>query len=221
MSKKRVTLAESIAQFLNFRAATSSAAHVATMRSLLGLLIDHYGNRPVASITEDDMARYMAFLRRVDTRFVDHPFRNPEDGKLSAWTIQAHYRTLNNLFNWIVKRHDRFGLKTNPMLEIPRPKVHTLAERGLTWSEFTRLTDACDTQAIDGRRDKALLYFLLDTGARAAGAYTLLRSSLDLPGLPVRAGHLQSAKHPIRSSYREELTMKQYTNPPHSRGSEN
>lgn len=89
-------------------------------------------------------------------------------------TAHGHKRVQHRFWAWC---HAEYGL-LNPMRNIkfsapPKQNAPKAAESG----DIVRLFEACGNDYV-GRRDRAILSFLVDTGARAGGVCSLLRANL-------------------------------------------
>lgn len=91
-------------------------------------------------------------------------------------TAHGHKRVQHRFWAWC---HAEYGL-TNPMRNIKftaPPKQ--AAPKAADMNDVARLLKACGDDYA-GRRDRAIIAFLIDTGARASGVCGLLMSNLDM-----------------------------------------
>ena len=113
----------------------------------------------VESIDRWRMREFIAFLR--------------QDG-LSDVSVATYIRHINAFFSWLAKEDIRPKLK----VEVPKfdhPDM-PIIERDNFWS----MVRACDPTTDKGRRDIAILLFLLDTGVRAGELCSMTRDNVDL-----------------------------------------
>jgi integrase/recombinase XerD len=97
---------------------------------------------------------------------------------ISAHTLHAYYRTLRRFFNWLEKRND---LGANPIRKVDAPLLpRRRIPRGIEPSAVTQLLDAIDPSDWYGKRDRAIVLLLWDTGARAGELCDLEMRDLDL-----------------------------------------
>lgn len=72
------------------------------------------------------------------------------------------------------------GRDPNPAAHLTYPPDRTPPQRAITADQAERLMESCDTGAMRGRRDLAIITLLLDTGLRAAELCRLSLAFLDL-----------------------------------------
>ena len=130
-------------------------------RSLLGRLALSFQTQEADAITTSELRQYIRSLRH---------------GHYSDDTINAHIRAAHKLFKFLA---EEFG-HSNPMDGIEYPKMpRRKIPKACSIADVIKLMDACpDTPK--GKRDKAIIAFLLDTGARAGGVCSLTVDGLDL-----------------------------------------
>jgi site-specific recombinase XerD len=103
----------------------------------------------IEAVTSDDIRRFLAHER--------------ERG-LSPHTVKRQYATYHTLFVWLVET----GLVTeNPVSTLPTPKLPRVPPKALSGDEVNTLMSAIPQMARP-RRAKAIVTFILETGARAS-----------------------------------------------------
>lgn len=85
--------------------------------------------------------------------------------RLSPATVAKHYRSLQQLFRWLVEDGE---IEASPMARMRPPQVPEQPVEILTDDELRRLLAAAKGNTFENRRDTALLRFLIDTGVRAS-----------------------------------------------------
>jgi site-specific recombinase XerD len=130
-------------------------------RSLLGKLTVKLENPELTAITTSQIRSYLIDLRKAG---------------LSEDTVHGHTRALHRFFRWCALEYDL----PNPMGHIkypkqPKPKL----PKAVSIGDVIKLFEVCDDSPM-GKRNKAILAFLLDTGCRAAGVCGLTLDALDL-----------------------------------------
>ena len=80
--------------------------------------------------------------------------------------LHAAFRVLRTFLLWYESEAEPEDWK-NPIRKIKAPKVPTLLLDPVEVSDVSSLVSACQNRSFQDCRDKALLLFLLDTGARA------------------------------------------------------
>jgi site-specific recombinase XerD len=118
--------------------------------------------------------------RWADWVAIEHPDLEPDDVEdwhvddfiagivvgTSAGNAAHHYRNLRVYFGWLVKRKEM--PRGNPMDATEAPRVPEKLIPVFTDDEMDRLVEACAGRDFQSLRDKALMLFLRDTGARVA-----------------------------------------------------
>lgn len=119
------------------------------------------GNHELGIVTPSDIRRYLVYLRSLN---------------YSEDTIHGHTRALHRFWRWCANEYQI----PNPMANIrypkqPRPKM----PKAVQVEDVIKLLDACEDSP-RGKRDKAIIAFLMDTGCRVGGLCGLRLPDLDL-----------------------------------------
>jgi len=85
--------------------------------------------------------------------------------RVSPATVAKHYRSMQQLFRWLVEDGE---ITDSPMARMRPPQVPEQPVDVFTDEELTRLLAVCKGNTFENRRDTALLRMLIDTGMRAA-----------------------------------------------------
>jgi len=96
--------------------------------------------------------------------------------RLSAATTARHYRSLQQLFRWLVEDGE---IPASPMANMRPPQVPEQPVDIFSDEELLRLLRACKGNTFENRRDTALLWLLVDTGMRASELIGLKVDDLD------------------------------------------
>ncbi len=96
--------------------------------------------------------------------------------RLSPATVAKHYRSLQQLFRWLV---DDGEITSSPMEKMRPPQVPEQPVDVFTDDELKALLAAAAGNTFENRRDTALLRFLMSTGVRAAELVGLAVDDLD------------------------------------------
>ncbi|MEY4762771.1 MAG: site-specific tyrosine recombinase XerD [Pseudomonadota bacterium] len=100
-----------------------------------------------------------------------------ESTRVSSTTVGHRYNAAARLLSWAV---DQDYIEFSPMRKVRRPKVVTPTRLAYTREEVTRLlAEAGKAGGWLGYRDRALVLFLVSTGARANEALSLTSSSFE------------------------------------------
>jgi integrase/recombinase XerD len=89
------------------------------------------------------------------------------DSGISGETVRGYDRALRRFFNWSILEYE-IDPATNPMTRIRKPLKPEPAPDPMRFSEFVKMLELCDQSQI-GIRNRAILLFLADTGARSGG----------------------------------------------------
>jgi integrase/recombinase XerD len=185
--------------FLQYKSAEGLAAvTIEGYRRDLKLWIEFQGDLDVARIETQDILSFLNYLR---SEYVPRRIAGDNSKKLAPKTVYNIYVTLASFFTWASRE---FNIP-NLMKRIPRPRVpeDTIVEP-FKKSEIEALLKACDycvesatetrkkftMQRSTGKRDKAILLTLLDTGLRASELCALRIADVDMKSgkVVVRSG---------------------------------
>jgi site-specific recombinase XerD len=132
----------------------------------------HLGVSDIHDVTTSLVRDYVARLASPD--------RLPR--KLSPKSVHHHYLGARRFLEWCVEQGH---LATNPAALVRPPSVPTSIRTGYSQEEVSRMLAATGTSSKHGQhwlslRDRAIIVFLLDTGARADELCRISREELDL-----------------------------------------
>lgn len=137
----------------------------------------HLGaDRPVGAVSAAEVAAFLASESRRG---------------LSASTLDARYRAIQALYNWLeLSNGTPSPLGTGRRKILRRPKVPAPVIRYVTVEEYERVVHACDPSTWTGMRDRAILATLFWSGLRLAECAALHTVDVDLSKrlLTVRCG---------------------------------
>lgn len=144
-------------------------------RSILGAMIAEMGDKAIGDVLAVDVLEYVAGLAERDTRYENASQRPQQRGGLSAYSVQSHIRAIRAFWAFVSLeyeiRNPARNLKTR---KLPPPEPKAVKPR-----DVLRMLEACpDTPP--GWRDRAIVLFLMDTGARVGGLVSVRRRGLDL-----------------------------------------
>jgi site-specific recombinase XerD len=157
-----MTLQDAVEEFLLAGSADGLAdTTLKWYASLLRKLTVTIHNPELTTITASQIRTYLRYLRT---------------SGLSEDTLHGHTRALHRFFRWYSEETQT----PNPMEHIkyprqPKPKVPKAA----SIADVLKLFEVCGDSDV-GKRNKAILAFLLDTGCRAAGLTSLTIDGLDM-----------------------------------------
>jgi integrase/recombinase XerC len=144
------------------RANGCSKRTVGSYRDKLKWLVEFLGDVDVEDITVHDLRRWVAHLM---------------DSNLSPFTVQSRVRHAKRLFNWLAEEGD---LDDNPMKRIHTPTPRRRKPKGIHQEDVLALLEGAQGPGLYDLRDRALILFLADTGARAGGVCGLKMQDLDV-----------------------------------------
>lgn len=128
--------------------------------ALLGRFGAAYGSVPLRDVSASDMRTYIIGI--------DHEYDNDS-------TRAAHRRALHRFWKWCSVEYNIL----NPMRNIAYPKVPQQPPHAADLDDLIAMFNAAG-DGLAGDRDRAMLAFLIDTGCRSMGLYTLTPANLDL-----------------------------------------
>jgi len=96
--------------------------------------------------------------------------------RVAAATTAKHYRSLQQLFRWLVEDGE---IPRSPMERMRPPAVPEQPVAVFTDEELSRLLAACRGNTFENRRDTAILRLLIDTGMRAGELTGLAVADVD------------------------------------------
>lgn len=136
------------------RSKQTISSYLVIGRAFDAYLNDHGMPTLVGSITREHVEHYLADLHD----------RVKKSGKpISPATVAKHYRSLQQLFRWLV---DDGEIPRSPMERMTPPSVPEQPVPVLTIDELERLLATCKGQSFENRRDEAIMRLFLDTGMR-------------------------------------------------------
>jgi len=91
--------------------------------------------------------------------------------------MDAHYRALRAFFNWAVKQR---YLVENPITQLKRPKVPIKVIPTFTIEDIKGMLQTHTTDTFLGRRNRAIVLVLFDTGIRASELLKLRLADVDI-----------------------------------------
>lgn len=153
-----------------------SGESVKWYRYALKPVVARFRGMMLNEVTTVMLRQYLTALRGQPGRYMDAEQRPEQIGGLSTETIRGRIRALSRFFNWSMSEYD---LLHNPMARIRMPPRERQLPKAIDPADLRRLIASCgDNQ--EGARDRAILFFLTDTGCRAGGMLTLRPSDLHL-----------------------------------------
>lgn len=142
------------------RAPTTIASYLTVGHNLLCYLTAKGMPTAAAAITREHLEHFLADL----------------GDRVGPATVAKHYRSLQQLFRWLV---DDGELAHSPMDRMRPPQVPEQPVAILTDDELGALLATCKGNSFENRRDTAILRLLIDSGIRAGEIAGLGVADLD------------------------------------------
>ncbi|MBM3131139.1 MAG: hypothetical protein FJ009_21255 [Chloroflexi bacterium] len=194
-----LTLSKAILGFLQFKTAENLSPNtIVTYEHDLKVWLNHVGDRRIDLITTPQLREHLAWLRTdyKPNRFSGSPH------PLSPKSIRNAWATLSSFFTWGCTE---FAFD-NPMKAVPAPHYEEPPVEPFSKEEVEILLKACEfckeaqtetrrkfsMRRATGRRDRAIILTLLDTGLRASELCALSIGDIDQ-----KTGRVQ-VKHGLR-----------------------
>jgi site-specific recombinase XerD len=136
-----------------------------------------FGTIELDDITTEDMRLYFANLRSRATRWEDHPYIPPQEGQLAPDTVHGHFRALRRFFNWCVEEN---LIEESPVKAIKLKRPRNRIPKGISIEAFEAVLAMTEGAGVWKRRDRAIVFFLGDTGCRAGGLANLNVADINL-----------------------------------------
>ena len=137
-------------------------------RALCDFLVAHGLPERAPDVTRDHIETYLAdmFERKAHNR----------SGLVRPATVAKHYRSLQQLFRWLV---DDGEIERSPMERMRPPAVPEQPVAIITDAHLEALLATCKGNTFESRRDLAIIRLFLDTGMRAGELAGLQVDDLD------------------------------------------
>ncbi len=196
---------KAMAGFLQYKSAEGLAPVTVTgYERDLKLWIEHMGDIDVGKINSQHILSFLNYMR---TDYVPRRIAGDNSIKLAPKTVYNIYVSLASFLTWASREFEL----SNPMKNVPRPRVPEDAPvEPFKKDEIELLIKACDfceeavtdrrhkftMQRSTGKRDKAILLTLLDTGLRASELCALRIVDVDMKTgkVVIRSGEAGKAK---------------------------
>lgn len=140
-------------------------------------LVDYLGDKEVSQVTLSDLRRFVDHLGRQTSRFQSHPKREEKSGGLSPASVAAYVRVVRRLFSFL---HEEGLVDQNPAQRLKVPKPPRDKPKAISSADFQALLAAIDADTAVGKRDRALVLLLADSGCRVGGLVGLEVEDVDL-----------------------------------------
>jgi integrase/recombinase XerD len=194
-----LSISKAIAGFLQYKLAEGLSPNtVYGYDRDLKLWLEYQGEMDVARVSSAQLLDFLTYLR---TAYVPRRITGGNDRPLADKTVYNIYVSVSAFFTWACREFEI----PNPMKKIPRPRVpEDPPVEPFKREDIEALLKACDAcaeaethdrraftmQRATGKRDKAILLMLLDTGLRASELCALRLMDMDLKTgrIQIRAG---------------------------------
>lgn len=144
-------------------------------RSPLSAFERCFAGRDLDTITAREIRQYIVGLQSRDARYVGASQRPVQPGGLSQASVAGHIRALHAFWAWAAREYRI----PDPMVNIRRQRAPEPEPKAIAATDFIRLFEATGDDDM-GKRDRAILAFLADTGCRVGGLVSLTLEMLDI-----------------------------------------
>jgi integrase/recombinase XerC len=152
---------EALRAFLQVDCAESTRR---TYAKVLTRFVEDIGpGRPLELVRPEDLDAYVFKLRQQKGKYVDHPTRPTESGKLSSVTVYKVIKTVKRFFAWCVER-EYLAVSPARFLTNRRPVRPLANSKAATADEVSAILSAARYKP----RDWAIVLLLAQSGARAS-----------------------------------------------------
>ena len=200
-----LNVSKALTGFLQYKSAEGLAPVTVTgYERDLKLWIEYQGDLDILTVTSQHILSFLNYLR---TEYVPRRIAGDNSRKLAPKTVYNLYVSLASFFTWASREFDF----SNPMKNIPRPRVpEDPPVEPFKKEDVELLIKACDfceeavtdrrrkfiMQRSTGKRDKAILLTLLDSGLRAGELCALRIADVDMKTgrVQIRSGEAGRAK---------------------------
>jgi integrase/recombinase XerD len=115
------------------------------------------------SVTTRQLREYITDLRDREP-YTGAPQRPSNGGKMADSSVSGHIRALHTFWAFCAREYEI----PNPMRHIKRPKIEKKLPTAVAAADVVKLLECCGDD-VAGKRDRALICFLMDTGCRLGG----------------------------------------------------
>lgn len=162
MQQRSTTLADALDLFvLDCRAQRFTKSTLGFYQGRLSLFVkwcDANGTTLLHELTATDIKRFLVHL---------------QDKALSSAYVHSHARAIKTFCNYAVR--DEL-ITLSPFAKVKMPRLEKKLPKALSKAELTAIVKACK----GNRRDRAIIFFLLDSGVRATELCNLNVADLDM-----------------------------------------
>jgi len=177
VAKKQPVIVDTLEDFLPdweqyLRAAGKSARTVSIYLGAARELVEFLGpDTPVDGVSHRHVQRYLIHL-------ADRDNKNSPGKRVSASYVNQQYRSIQQLFRWLVEVENE--LDQSPLSKVPAPEPAQKIVRVIPDEDLKAIIATCETNTFIGRRDAAIIRLFIDTGCRRAEIVNLDVDDIDL-----------------------------------------
>lgn len=171
-------LSDAISYFLDARAGLASKT-LRINKQYLHSLRSSLGDRDINTVTIVDLRMWRKHLIERPVKYGGDGRRPVVSEQLSPHTVHGHIRVARQFFRWLAKE-ELIPENIAARLEQVNISNQVPTSRMMSDDDFAKMLDASHGDAPAQIRDRAILWFLRQTGARLGGAANLLLTDLDL-----------------------------------------
>ncbi|MHB8132866.1 MAG: tyrosine-type recombinase/integrase [Anaerolineaceae bacterium] len=131
------------------------------------------GDFELEKVSIHDLRKWRSNLANKKEKYVDHPTKPTQKGKLANDTMHGYVRGCRTFFKWLYEEH---LIEINPALRLELPQKSKNYRRGIKVHD----RDLIIEEAHGNFRDYAMVLFLADSACRVGGVAGLKIQDLDL-----------------------------------------
>lgn len=123
------------------------------------------------------------YIGDMDAAFIRHWLVYLQNKGHNPGGVHAHFRAVKTLLIWCENEYDDFR---NPIRKVKTPHVPKKQLPCLEMSDLTKLISVCEKDDFAGLRDRAIIFTLLDTGARSSEFLDMTSEDLNIAAGSIR-----------------------------------
>ena len=130
----------------------------------------------IDALSASDLRQFIIALQQ-RPKYLHHPFRKPEQARLSPQAVETPSRGVHAFFGFLLREE---LIAKNPMEKVKMPKVPSVAVPTFSQKEVEALLSQPDKRKDTGFRDYALMLAFIDTTARLSEMALLNEGDVDM-----------------------------------------
>jgi site-specific recombinase XerD len=136
-----------------------------------------YVEVPPAKVSASMLRSFLAYVKNTPDRWEIGSVSSRKPASMS--TVDAYWRTLHAFFSWLTVENV-IKSETNPMRNIPRPKVPEKIIQDIPLLLIKEVAEKCGNSRFRHLRNRAIMLVFLDTGARLSACHGITLANVDI-----------------------------------------